>query len=59
MVLNKITTAAIGFIFANSAFAFEPISENVTGVPELDGGLAFLAIGLTAALLAVVKERRG
>ena len=46
--------AALLLVLAASAQAGTP---NDFRVPELDGGLAFLALGLTAAIIAIVREK--
>ena len=57
---TKVVLAAAMWLFTASAMAGDPISSasSAAAVPELDGGLALLALALTAAIVAIVKERR-
>ena len=54
---SKIVAGTIALAVTSSAFA--SISDApVQAVPELDGALAFLAVGLVASLIAIIKEKR-
>ena len=51
--------AAIGMcIIPVSVIASVPGNDLGRVVPELDGGVALLALALTAAIVAIVKEKR-
>ena len=56
--VRTIGTAAIASsILSATAMAGSSSSEAVA-VPELDGGMALIALALTAALVAIIKEKR-
>lgn len=50
--MNRIGIAAVAALVAQPSFA-----GVITPIPELDGGVALIALGLTAAVVAVVRER--
>ena len=45
-------TPLIGFLTLSSSNAFAVV------VPEIDGGMATIAIGLTLGIVALIRERR-
>jgi len=48
------TTAFVGFLTLLSSTAH----ATTTPVPEIDGGMAAIAIGLTVGIVALVREYR-
>jgi hypothetical protein len=52
-LITFLAMTAPGLAFAESDCGF----LGACPVPELDGGMAVLALGLTAAVVAIVRER--
>lgn len=55
--MKLISVAAVSGLLAQNALASVGCTTACNPVPELDGGVALLALGLTAALVAIVRER--
>ncbi len=56
--MKRIAIAGLSALVAQSAFAGDAgCGVFCNPVPELDGSIAVLALGLTAAIVAIVRER--
>lgn len=57
-IVNKIVSLVVLALLAGPALAGESSESSAVAVPELDGGMAFLALALTAGIIALIRERK-